>query len=307
MSIEITKAKIRGFCGNNRFGVIGSINMAKDTATQYPNQTYMLGEIVHNKHVVNELTDKFGIKIVDNIQQIPKGSTVIIRAHGAPPSIFKEAKKIGLNIIDATCPLVTSVHKIVKNLAKEGFDILYIASKLDHDEAIGVYGEAPNKVILTTIKDAINVDIQNPAKTVVLTQTTLSLLETEKVLELLKNKYPEITVKKHICYATTKRQKAVIDLAKKVDLMIIVGAPNSSNSNRLKEVATETGTTSYIVDNPEELDPEWFRNIKKVGTSSGASTPEWLLDEVIKRIEEIDKILNTKNIKTDLHLHYKNK
>lgn len=285
IKVEIIMAEPHGFCGNENFGVQRAVKIAQEAARNYPGKTYLLGEIVHNQHVVDWLEQKDGVKTVHRLEEIPRGAAVVIRAHGAPPLIYEEAKKKGLNIIDVTCPLVAQVHKEVKNLAAEGKKILYVASEKTHDEAVGAAGEAPESVALTTLKELDKVEIEDPGNTVVLTQTTLSILETEGKLDKLKKKYPGLTIKPHICLATTERQKAVIDLAKKLGVVIIVGSPTSSNSCRLKEVAENVGAKAYLVDSPGDLNPNWFKGVKKVAISSGASTPEWTLEEVIERIK----------------------
>ena len=288
MSKKIIIAEPHGYCGNDRFGVKAAVHIAQETAKKYPNKTYLLGEIVHNQHVVDWLEKEHGVKTVHRLEEIPQGATVIIRAHGEPPATYQKARGRGLNIIDATCPLVLQVHREVKKLASEGKKILYIASKKDHHEAVGVAGEAPEAVILTTLKELDKVKIAEPEKTIVLTQTTLSILETEKKLKQLKEKYPQLTIKPHICLATTQRQQAVIELAKKIGLVVIVGSPTSSNSNRLREVAELAGAQAYIVDTANELNSDWFQGIEKVAVSSGASTPEWLLEEVIEKIRNFN-------------------
>ncbi|OGD53996.1 4-hydroxy-3-methylbut-2-enyl diphosphate reductase [Candidatus Beckwithbacteria bacterium RBG_13_35_6] len=287
MPIKIIVAEPHGYCGNDKFGVAGAIKIAQDTAQQYPGQTYILGEIVHNQHVVDWLAEKYGVKTVHNLAEIPQGETVVIRAHGAVPQTYTEAEERGLHVVDATCPLVKRAHHDVKILAAQGKKIIYIASALDHDEAIGVAGEEPEAVALTTLKELDKVEIQDPGKTVILTQTTLSILETKERLAGLKEKHPSLEIKPHICMATTQRQEAVIKLAKEIGFVIVVGHPTSSNSNRLREVAEAVGATAYIVDTAEELNPDWFKGIGQMGVTSGASTPEWILDEVIKTIKEI--------------------
>lgn len=282
---KVVIAQPHGYCGNDSLGVKGALKMAEETAKMYPGKTYLLGEVVHNQHVVSWLEKRYGVKTVDTLEEIPQGATVIIRAHGATPSIYKKAKKKGLKIIDATCPLVAQVHNEVKKLAAEGKRILYIASEKTHDEAVGVTGEAPEAITLITPKELEEIKIDEPEKTVVLTQTTLSILKTKAALERLKKRYPGLTIKPHICLATTQRQEAVIRLAKEIGFVVIVGSPTSSNSNRLKEVAESVGARAYIVDGAQELNPEWFREVKKVVVSSGASTPEWILDGVIEKIK----------------------
>lgn len=276
-------AEPHGYCG----GVRRAIQIVQETAKEQPNKTFLLGEIVHNKHVVDWLEKEHRVQTVHRLDEILPRATVIIRAHGAPPSIYKKAEEEGLKIVDATCPLVARVHEEVRSLAKEGKKILYIASKKTHDEAIGIVGEAPEAVTLTTLKEWDEVEIVSPENTVVLTQTTLSTLETKETLGKLKKKYPGLTIEPHICPATTQRQQAVIELAKEIGFVVIVGSPTSSNSNRLREVAEEIGAKAHIVDTADELNPEWFKGIERVAVSSGASTPEWLLEEVIERIKKI--------------------
>jgi 4-hydroxy-3-methylbut-2-enyl diphosphate reductase len=282
MSPKINIVNPHGFCA----GVGRAIKLSEDTSKKYNSQIYILGEIVHNSHVVANLESR-GIKTVNSIDEIPESSVMIIRAHGAPPEIYQQALSKNLTIIDATCPMVAQVHKEVKQLAAENKKIIYIASDLTHEEALGVYGEAPENIILTTLKDVLNLEVEDPKNSIVITQTTLSKIETQKTLESIKQKYPEITVKPHVCNATGERQDAVIEAAKKSDLIIIVGSPTSSNSKRLMEAAKSTGTDSYIVDNASELNSSWFENKQFISISSGASTPEEILDEVVQTIKNL--------------------
>lgn len=287
MSKKVIIAQPHGYCGNEKFGVRGAIRTAQETARQHPDKTYLLGEIVHNQHVVDWLEAKHGVFTVQHLSAIPRGATVIIRAHGAPPAVYEQARERKLKIIDATCPLVAKVHQEAKRLARYGKKILYLCSQPDHDEAVGVAGEAPAAVTLVTLPEIDQLSLKKPEKTVVLTQTTLSILETESALTRLKEKYPALEIRPHICPATTERQQAVIDLAKKIGLVIIVGSPTSSNSNRLREVAVAAGARSYIVDTAAEINPSWFTGVEKVAVSSGASTPEWLLEEVVEKIRKL--------------------
>lgn len=283
---KVVVIRPNGFCGNKKgFGVRRSIFLAQKTAKRFPGKTYLLGEIVHNQHLVDRLEKEYRLKTVQRLEDIPQGSTVIIRAHGADPSVYKRAGKMGLNLVDATCPLVARVHQEVRRLTNQGKKILYLASDKNHDEAVAVAGEAPGKIKLITINELDKIKIDNPQKTVVLTQTTLSILETEESLKKLKQKYPATVIKPHICLATTKRQKAVIQAAKKHGLVVIVGSPTSSNSNRLREVAEAAGAKAFIVDRVDELDPKWFSETQTVAVGSGASTPDWILDEVVVRIK----------------------
>lgn len=283
MSKNIIVANSHGFC----FGVKRAINLVKETAQKYPQKTYILGEIVHNQFVVSGLEKKYGVKTVESLDVIPKNGVVIIRAHGVSPDVYQKAREKNLEIVDATCPMVAQVHSHVKKLADENKRIIYIASDLNHDEAIGVFGEAPQNIILSTLKDIYELNISDPKNSVVLTQTTLSVNETRSVFEFLKEKYPQINIQPHICQATTERQNDIIKIASESDITIIVGSLNSSNSKRLLETALSIGKKAYIVENASGLQDEWFKNINIVGISSGASTPENLLNEVIKKINKL--------------------
>lgn len=284
---KIIVAQPHGYCGNDNYGVLAAIKIAQETAQKYPRQTYLLGEIVHNQHVVDWLEKKHGVKTVQTLDQIPQGATVIIRAHGASPKTYQQAQAKKLHLVDATCPFVAQVQKEVQKLSQAGKIILYLASDKTHDEALGVASQAPASVIVITLKEIDQITLAHPEKTVVLTQTTLSVLETQEALQKLRQKYPQVSVKPHICLATTQRQKAVINLAQKTKFVIIVGSPQSSNSNRLQEVAEKVGSQAFIVDTAADLNPGWFKNVSTVGISSGASTPEWLLEAVIEKIKKL--------------------
>jgi len=280
---NIIIAQPHGFC----FGVNRAVDLAQKTAQKYSQSIYFLGEIVHNQHVIDWLESDLKIKTVKKIKDIPSQSVVIIQAHGVAPQIYQQAKDRQLTIIDATCPLVLKSHQTVKSLAKEGKDIIFICNKIDHDETIGVLGEAPQSITPIPLKNISNFQIKNPINTVIITQTTLSTLETQQALDHLKEKYPQITIHPHICQATTERQSAVIDLAKKYKFVIIVGSPTSANSNSLRQVAEDSGATAYIIDNPSQLKEEWFKDQKNIVISSGASTPESILNQVIDKIKKI--------------------
>ncbi|MFA5750102.1 MAG: 4-hydroxy-3-methylbut-2-enyl diphosphate reductase [Candidatus Shapirobacteria bacterium] len=280
---NIIIADPHGFC----FGITRAIEIAKNTAKKYNKPIFFLGELVHNQHVVDWLESELKIKTVLSLTEIPKNSVVIIRAHGATPQIFQQAKDLGLEIVDATCPLVLKSHQTVRDLSAQKKHIIFLCNKIDHDETIGVVGEASDFIIPLTLKDILNFEIENSQNTVIITQTTLSITETQTTLEIIKNKYPQITIIPHICQATTDRQNIVIDLASKYKFVIIVGSPTSANSNSLKQVATSSGAIAYIVDNAAELNSNWFVNQENIIISSGASTPEIILEEVINKIKEI--------------------
>jgi len=280
---NIIIADPHGFC----FGITRAIDLAQKTAKSSTKPIYFLGELVHNQHVVDWLENELKIKTVQTLDEIPINSVVIIRAHGAAPQVYQRAKDKNLEIIDASCPLVLRSHDTVKKLSQQQKNIIFLCNKVDHDETVGVVGEAPEFITPITIENIFNFDIKDPDKTIIITQTTLSTLETQKALDFIKTKYPEITILPHICQATTDRQKAIIDLAKKYKFVIIVGAPTSANSNSLKSVAESVGAKSYIVDNAAELNPDWFIGVEDIAISSGASTPEDILNQVIEKIKEI--------------------
>jgi 4-hydroxy-3-methylbut-2-enyl diphosphate reductase len=279
---NIILAQPHGFC----FGITRAIELAKDTAKKYSDKPiYFFGELVHNQHVVDWLENDLNIKTVHSITDIPHNSVVIIRAHGVAPEIYQQARDRELIVIDASCPLVLKSHQTVKDLVKQNKQVILLCNKIDHDETVGIVGEAPKFITPVTLIQIFDYQILKPKNTVVVTQTTLSTTETQKAFDFLKNKYPQITILPHICQATTERQQAIIKLAKKHHFVIIVGAPTSANSNSLRSVAESAGATSYIVDNASELNPDWFINQENIVVSSGASTPQDILDEVIQQIE----------------------
>ena len=281
--INIIVATPHGFC----FGITKAIDIASNTSQNTKANIFFLGELVHNQHVVDWLETKYKIKTVQCLNDIPTGSIVIIRAHGASPDIFEQAKVKGLKIVDASCPLVLRSHQTVRQLTSQKKQIIFLCNKTDHDETVGVVGEAPRYITPVTLENIFDYSIDNPKNTIIMTQTTLSTIETKKAIDFIKNKYPQVTVLPHICQATTDRQKAIINLAKKYKFVIIVGSPTSANSNSLKSVAVSSGATAYIVDNATELKQGWFNNKKNVVLSSGASTPESVLNEVIEKIKKI--------------------
>ncbi len=277
-------ASPHGFC----FGVNRAIDLALKTSQKFQKNIYFLGELVHNQHVVDWLESELNIKTVQSIDQIPKNSIVIIRAHGAPPSVFNQAKTRKLTIVDASCPLVLKSHQTVNQFISQNKKIIFLCNSVTHDETIGIVGENPSLITPVIIDDIFNLNISDPQDYVLMTQTTLSLLETQNALDFIKNKYPKITILPHICQATTDRQNAIIELSKTCSLVIIVGSPISANSNNLKQVAQSNGATSYIIDNALELNREWFLGHQEVAISSGASTPESILEEVIKTIKSYE-------------------
>ncbi len=284
---KILLASPRGFCA----GVARAVKAVEDTLEIFGAPVYVKHEIVHNKHVVKDLEGKGAITI-ETLDEAPEGSVVVFSAHGSPPNHYAEAKARGIQLIDATCPLVTKVHLEVQRFIKDGYRIIYIGHK-GHIEGVGVLGEAPGVEIplIETAEDVLGLEIGNPEKLVYLTQTTLSLDDTKSVIEALKKKYPQIIAPplEDICYATTNRQTAVKELAKECELVLIVGSRSSSNSTRLMETANAYGSIAYLVDDVTHLDPLWFKEVEVVGISAGASAPEHLVQDIVQRIVSLSK------------------
>ncbi|MDD2483067.1 MAG: 4-hydroxy-3-methylbut-2-enyl diphosphate reductase [Candidatus Shapirobacteria bacterium] len=276
-------ASPHGFC----FGINRAIDLARETREKYSEDIYFLGELVHNQHVVDWLESELKIRTVQSIDQIPRGSVVIIRAHGAPPQTYNQAVAKGLTIVDASCPLVLKSHQTVSKFSSQNKKIIFLCNSITHDETIGVVGENPYLVTPVVISDISTLDIPDPQNCIVMTQTTLSTLETKDALDFLKNKYPQITIMPHICQATSDRQNAIIELVKTCTLVIIVGSSTSANSNSLQKVAESVGVKSFIIDNASEINYKWFAGHQNIAISSGASTPESILEEVVQKINEI--------------------
>ena len=278
--MDILLAEPRGYCA----GVVRAVDIVELALTKIGNPIYVRHEIIHNQHVVNELKDK-GAIFVEEISEIPENSTVIFSAHGVSPLVWEEAQKKNLNIIDATCPLVTKVHLEAIKYAKDGYTILLVGHK-GHDEVIGTMGEAPdNTILVESVDDIPSLNVPNLEKVVALTQTTLSVSDTANIISALKEKFPKLVTRNDICYATTNRQNALDSITDEVDLVLVVGAKNSSNSNRLKELASERGIEAYLVNGPEDVKLDWLEGKSSIGITSGASTPEVLVNGVIEKIK----------------------
>jgi len=250
---------------------------------------YCRKEIVHNRHVVDNFKEK-GVIFVEELADVPPDATVVFSAHGVAPEVWDQAREKNLHIIDATCPLVTKVHLEVRNFARKGYTILYIGHRT-HDEVVGVRGEAPSNVVLIeNVEQALAVEIDNPGKVACLSQTTLSMDETSDIIDVLRERYPEMVVptKSDICYATQNRQEAVKALAAKVDLVLVLGSENSSNSNRLVDVARALGTEAHLIHNVQDIVPDWLKDARKIGLTSGASTPEVLVERIVDFLQKKD-------------------
>ncbi|HIM25067.1 MAG TPA: 4-hydroxy-3-methylbut-2-enyl diphosphate reductase [Rhodospirillales bacterium] len=281
--LDVWLASPRGFCA----GVERAIEIVERALELHGPPVYVRHEIVHNKRVVETLRDK-GAVFVEEVDDIPDGAVTIFSAHGVAEKIEIEAKNRGLPVIDATCPLVSKVHKEGQNHAKKDRQVILIGHE-GHPEVEGTQGRIPGGVLLVTKpEDVAGLKVRNPDMLAYVTQTTLSVDETRDVIEVLKARFPNIIGPdvKDICYATQNRQQAVRDLSEHVDLLLVVGAPNSSNSNRLREIGSELGIPSYLIDDAENFDPSWLDGVNIVGVSAGASAPEELIQEVIERLSE---------------------
>ena len=282
--MNVLLCRPRGFCA----GVERAIETVERALAKYGPPIYVRHEIVHNKVVVQDLMAK-GAVFVDDLAVVPAGSHVIFSAHGVAPQVFEQAKNFRLNAIDATCPLVTKVHVESQRFSRQGLTILLIGHH-DHVEVEGVVGEAPERtIVVATAKAAEEGQVPDPDKVAVLTQTTLSVDETSDVIDALRKHFPKIQGprKDDICYATQNRQDAVREMAGLVDLMLVVGSRNSSNSNRLRELAEKVGTTAYLIDDATMIEAAWLTGINAIGVTAGASAPDVLVQQVIARLREL--------------------
>jgi 4-hydroxy-3-methylbut-2-enyl diphosphate reductase len=280
----VVLAKPRGFCA----GVERAIEVVERALEIYDKPVYVRKEIVHNRHVVAALREQ-GAVFIDELSEVPAGATVIFSAHGVAPLVWEEAQRKNLRVIDATCPLVTKVHLEVQRYARKNYTIVLIGHE-DHDEVIGTRGEAPEHIrLISTAADVAHLEVPDPAKVVCLTQTTLSVDDTAVVVEALRARFPDIILpaKDDICYATQNRQQAVKAMAGMVDLVLVLGSANSSNSTRLREVAESAGVTAVLIDQIKDITPELLRNVQRVGITAGASTPEFLVQEAVDYCQQL--------------------
>ncbi|WP_323813032.1 4-hydroxy-3-methylbut-2-enyl diphosphate reductase [Cellvibrio sp. NN19] len=283
---QIKLANPRGFCA----GVDRAIDIVNRALDVFGAPIYVRHEVVHNKFVVESLRER-GAVFVDEVDQVPDNVILIFSAHGVSQAVRKEAEDRGLQVFDATCPLVTKVHIEVTRYSREGRECILIGHE-GHPEVEGTMGQysAANGGAIYLVEDEADVDalvVQDPESLAYVTQTTLSMDDTAKVIEALRNKFPKIQGPRRddICYATTNRQDAVRQLALECELVLVVGSPNSSNSNRLRELAERCGTESYLIDGPEDINPEWLKNRTAIGITAGASAPEVLVKQVIDKLK----------------------
>jgi 4-hydroxy-3-methylbut-2-en-1-yl diphosphate reductase len=276
--MEVVLAQPRGFCA----GVDRAIEIVERALKAYGAPIYVRHEIVHNTYVVEDLRRK-GAVFVNELDEVPGGGTVVFSAHGVPKAVQTDAARRGLRVFDATCPLVTKVHVEVAKMHAAGYDIVMIGHE-GHPEVEGTMGQLTGGMhLVETVDDVAKLVVRDPARLAYVTQTTLSLDDAAAVIAALKQRFPKIAEPKKadICYATQNRQDAVKFMAPQVDIVIVVGSPNSSNSNRLREVAERFGVPAYLVDTAVQLDPAWFQGKRRIGVTAGASAPEVLVEELI--------------------------
>jgi 4-hydroxy-3-methylbut-2-enyl diphosphate reductase len=284
MENEILLAQPRGFCA----GVDRAIEIVERALQQFGAPIYVRHEIVHNAYVVNDLRNK-GAIFIEDLDDVPPGNTLVFSAHGVSRAVREEAESRGLKVYDATCPLVTKVHVEVSKMRKQGAEIVMIGHA-GHPEVEGTMGQADEGMhLVETVEDVAKLQVANPDLLAYVSQTTLSVDDTLDIIAALKARFPNIMEPKKgdICYATTNRQEAVKFLAPQVEVVVVVGSPNSSNSNRLREVAEKKGTPAYMVDNAAAIDPAWIAGKKRIGVTAGASAPEVLVQAVIDRLKEL--------------------
>ncbi|MBD3309097.1 4-hydroxy-3-methylbut-2-enyl diphosphate reductase [candidate division KSB3 bacterium] len=277
--MEIHVARSAGFC----FGVKRAVRMALDAARNEAAPVYMLGDIVHNEHVVRDL-DEAGINVVDSLDQVESG-TLLIRAHGAVPEVYAEARKKGLKIIDATCSLVLEIHKVARQLDREGYTVVIIGDH-GHDEVIGIAGQVTNPLIVSSPEEAEHA-VSRIARIGVVVQSTQNIDNVKRIVALLAGKCRELRFFNTICTTTTNHQRDIRELPPHNDIMIIIGSYTSANTCRLREISKELNANTYQVESAADVRPEWFEGVESVGISAGASTPENIIEHVIARIEAI--------------------
>ena len=290
--MEVLLSSPRGFCA----GVVRAIDVVDICLRRYGPPVYVKHQIVHNPYVVNDL-ERRGAITVEDVDEIPEGSLVVFSAHGSPPEDFVKAKARDLKVIDAVCPLVTKVHNEAKKYHREGKKVVLVGHQ-GHQEVRGTMGQVEMTLIDGDSEEELSAwaDDQEVA---VLTQTTLSVGDTAQAIDSIRNKFPNAVVRNDICYATTNRQDAVRQMAGSVDLVLVIGAQNSSNCNRLREVAESLGVPSYLINGPEEIDPSWLEGSDTVGITSGASTPEVLVESVIEKLAP-DKVTMVSGVEEDI-------
>jgi len=280
--MKVLLANPRGFCA----GVEMAVEVVNKVLEIKGPPIYVFHEIVHNRHVVEDFQNR-GVTFINEISEAPPNSVVVYSAHGISPDVRRQSKQRNLTEIDATCPLVTKVHLEVLRFAKQGYSIFFIGHA-NHDEAVGTVGEAPqNIIVIESPEDVARVAVRDENKVAYVTQTTLSVFEAQRIIDALKSRFPQIKSppKEDICYATTNRQKAVAVLSPEVDLVLVIGSKNSSNSQRLVDTARQAGKRAHLIDDARELDSHWLKNADTLLVTAGASAPERLVNELLDRLK----------------------
>ena len=298
---EVLLAEPRGFCA----GVDRAIEIVERALAKFGAPIYVRHEIVHNTYVVNDLKAK-GAIFIEELDDVPPGATLVFSAHGVSQAVQREAQARGFTIFDATCPLVTKVHVEVAKLHKEGYDFIMIGHK-GHPEVEGTMGQLDSGIhLVEDVEDVDRVVVPDESRLAVVTQTTLSVDDAAEILAAVKRRFPQVREPKQqdICYATQNRQDAVKVLSAEVDIVIVVGSPTSSNSNRLRELAERLGTPGFMIDSAAELRPEWFEGRPRVGLTAGASAPELLVDQVIARLRELGALAVRKMPGVEEHIEF---
>jgi 4-hydroxy-3-methylbut-2-enyl diphosphate reductase len=298
---EVVLAQPRGFCA----GVDRAIEIVERALAKFGAPIYVRHEIVHNTYVVNDLKAK-GAIFIEELSDVPPGATLVFSAHGVSQAVRAEARERGFEVFDATCPLVTKVHVEVAKLRREGYDFIMIGHK-GHPEVEGTMGQLTEGIhLVEDVADVAGVQVPDESRIAVVTQTTLSVDDAAEILRAVKQRFPLVREpkKQDICYATQNRQDAVKVLSGKVDIVIVVGSPTSSNSNRLREVALRLGTPSYMVDSADEIRAEWFEGLPRVGLTAGASAPELLVDAVVTRLKELGALSVRKMSGVEEHIEF---
>ena len=290
--MEVLLSSPRGFCA----GVVRAIDVVDICLRKYGPPVYVKHQIVHNPWVVNDL-ERRGAITVEEVEEVPEGSLVIFSAHGSPPEDFAKAKALNLTVIDAVCPLVTKVHNEAKKYHQEGKKVILVGHK-GHQEVRGTMGQV-EMALVDDLKDIESTGWDDDQEVAVLTQTTLSVGDTAQAINAIQGKFTNAVVRNDICYATTNRQDAVYKMSGEVQLVLVIGAQNSSNCNRLREVGESLGVPAYLVNGPEEIDPAWLAGKEKVGITSGASTPEVLVEQVIERLAP-EKVTMVSGVEEDI-------
>ena len=290
--MEVLLSSPRGFCA----GVVRAIDVVDICLRKYGPPVYVKHQIVHNPWVVNDL-ERRGAITVEEVEEVPEGSLVIFSAHGSPPEDFAKAKALNLTVIDAVCPLVTKVHNEAKKYHREGKKVILVGHK-GHQEVRGTMGQV-EMALVDDLIDIASTGWDDDQEVAVLTQTTLSVGDTAQAINAIQGKFTNAVVRNDICYATTNRQDAVYKMSGEVQLVLVIGAQNSSNCNRLREVGESLGVPAYLVNGPEEIDPAWLAGKEKVGITSGASTPEVLVEQVIERLAP-EKVTMVSGVEEDI-------